>query len=72
MWPRRASRAVTGGDPITANFMRQDPFTYPPQFKLAIARQSQTKFLRNSPSMRLSARASILTPFTVTIPLYER
>lgn len=30
-------KAITGGDPITANFMRQDPFTFMPQFKLVIS-----------------------------------
>jgi hypothetical protein len=33
---RRDSRAA-GGDPITARFMRQDFFTFAPQFKLMIA-----------------------------------
>ena len=35
--PRARSRALTGGDPITARFMRQDFFTYLPAFKLVIA-----------------------------------
>lgn len=30
-------KALTGGDPITARFMRQDNFTFRPQFKLTIA-----------------------------------
>jgi putative DNA primase/helicase len=30
-------KAITGGDPITANFMRRDPFTFLPQFKLFIS-----------------------------------
>ena len=41
--PRRAApgrrariKQMTGGDPITARFMRQDFFTYRPQFKLTI------------------------------------
>jgi len=29
--------AITGGDPITANYMRQDHFTFIPQFKLFIS-----------------------------------
>ena len=36
-WAEARIKSVTGGDPITANHMRQDPFTFMPQFKLAIA-----------------------------------
>jgi putative DNA primase/helicase len=37
---------LTGGDPISARFMRQDFFTYTPQFKLTIA-VTQAPLLRN-------------------------
>src|SRR5262249_16187792 len=33
-WAEARLKACTGGDPITARFMRQDEFTYEPQFKL--------------------------------------
>ena len=36
-WAESRIKALTGGDPITARFMRQDFFTYTPQFKLLIA-----------------------------------
>src|SRR6202035_1582768 len=36
-WAESKIKALTGGDPITARFMRQDFFTYVPTFKLAIA-----------------------------------
>lgn len=36
-WADAKIKAITGGDPITARFMRQDNFTYTPQFKLLIA-----------------------------------
>jgi putative DNA primase/helicase len=36
-WAESKIKALTGGDPITARFMRQDFFTYIPQFKLIIA-----------------------------------
>jgi len=36
-WAEAKIKAMTGGDPITARFMRQDNFTFRPQFKLTIA-----------------------------------
>ena len=35
-WAEARIKALTGGDPITARFMRQDFFTFQPQFKLTI------------------------------------
>jgi len=35
-WAEARIKALTGGDPITARFMRQDNFTFQPQFKLTI------------------------------------
>jgi putative DNA primase/helicase len=35
-WAEARIKQLTGGDPITARFMRQDFFTYMPQFKLTI------------------------------------
>ena len=36
-WAESKIKSLTGGDPISARFMRQDFFTYYPQFKLVIA-----------------------------------
>lgn len=36
-WAEAKVKAITGGDPITARFMRQDNFTFNPHFKLVIA-----------------------------------
>lgn len=36
-WAEARIKQMTGGDPVTARFMRQDFFTYTPQFKLMIA-----------------------------------
>ncbi len=36
-WADVKIKALTGGDPITAHFMRQDPFTFLPTFKLLFA-----------------------------------
>ena len=35
-WAEAKLKALTGGDKITAQFMRQDYFDYVPAFKLAI------------------------------------
>lgn len=35
-WAESRIKQMTGGDPITARFMRQDNFTFLPQFKLTI------------------------------------
>jgi putative DNA primase/helicase len=68
-WAEARIKSVTGGDPITANFMRQDPFTYLPQFKLAIAGNHKPSLRSVDEAIR--ARLN-LTPFTVTIPASER
>ena len=36
-WAESRIKQMTGGDPVSARFMRQDFFTYTPQFKLMIA-----------------------------------
>jgi P4 family phage/plasmid primase-like protien len=36
-WAEARIKALTGGDPITARFMRRDFFTYTPAFKLTIS-----------------------------------
>jgi putative DNA primase/helicase len=36
-WAESKIKTLTGGDPITARYMRQDFFTFAPQFKLMIA-----------------------------------
>jgi P4 family phage/plasmid primase-like protien len=68
-WAEARIKSVTGGDPITANFMRQDPFTFMPQFKLAIAGNHKPSL--KSVDQAIRARLN-LTPFTVTIPASER
>ena len=35
-WAEARINQLTGGDPVTANYMRQDHFTFVPQFKLMI------------------------------------
>jgi putative DNA primase/helicase len=36
-WAEARIKALTGGDPVTARFMRQDNFTFTPVFKLTIS-----------------------------------
>jgi putative DNA primase/helicase len=55
-------KAITGGDPITARFMRQDNFTYRPQFKLMIAGNHAPSLRNVDEAMR--RRLNIL-PFVV-------
>jgi putative DNA primase/helicase len=68
-WAESRVKAMTGGDPITARFMRQDFFTYQPQFKLVIAGNHKPSLRNVDPAMR---RRFNLIPFTVTIPEDER
>ncbi len=68
-WAEARIKSVTGGDPITANYMRQDPFTYLPQFKLFIAGNHKPGLKSVDEAIR--ARFNLI-PFTVTIPPGER
>jgi len=63
-WAESKIKALTGGDPITARFMRQDFFTYAPAFKLVIAGNHKPALSGVDEAMR---RRFHLTPFTVTI-----
>lgn len=51
-WAEARIKALTGGDPITARFMRQDFFTYQPQFKLLFAGNHQPTLNAVDPAMR--------------------
>jgi putative DNA primase/helicase len=42
-WSETRIKQVTGNDPITANYMRQDHFTYRPQFKLTLIGNEKPK-----------------------------
>lgn len=68
-WAEAKIKALTGGDPITARFMRGDFFTFQPSFKLIIA-GNQKPSLRNVDEA-IKRRFNLL-PFTVTIPTEER
>jgi putative DNA primase/helicase len=56
-------KQMTGGDPITARFMRQNFFTFNPEFKLMIAGNHAPRFRSIDPAMR---RRFLLVPFLNT------
>jgi putative DNA primase/helicase len=68
-WAEARIKALTGGDPISARFMRQDFFEFTPQFKLLIAGNHKPSLRSVDEAMR---RRFHLIPFNVTIPLEER
>jgi putative DNA primase/helicase len=68
-WAESKIKSLTGGDRISARFMRQDFFEYTPQFKLIIAGNHKPGLRSVDEAIR---RRFNLIPFTVTIPLAER
>ena len=68
-WAESKLKALTGGDKITARFMRQDFFEFTPQFKLVIAGNHKPAIRNIDEAMR---RRLHMIPFTVTIPPAER
>ena len=60
-WAESRIKALTGGDPITARFMRQDFFTYRPQFKLFVAGNHKPSLRNIDDAIR---RRLHLIPFT--------
>lgn len=68
-WAESRLKQLTGGDPITARFMRQDNFTFDPQFKLIIAGNHKPG-LRNVDEA-IKARLKLI-PFEVFIPEEQR
>lgn len=68
-WDETKIKALTGGDKITARFMRQDFFDFTPMFKLFIAGNHKPRLSSVDEAMR---RRLLLVPFTVQIPVAER
>ena len=68
-WNESKVKAITGGDKISARFMRQDFFDYFPQFKLLIAGNHKPAIRNVDEAMR---RRLHLVPFTVTVPPHRR
>jgi P4 family phage/plasmid primase-like protien len=68
-WAESKIKMLTGGDPVSARLMRQDFFTFTPQFKLIIAGNHKPGLRSVDEAMRRRFR---LLPFTVTVPVSER
>jgi putative DNA primase/helicase len=68
-WAESRIKSLTGGDPITARYMRQDFFTYIPKFKLLISGNHMPKLRNVDEAMR---RRLYLLPFTRTFKGKDR
>jgi putative DNA primase/helicase len=68
-WAESKLKALTGGDKISARFMRQDFFEFLPQFKLLVAGNHKPSIRNIDEAMK---RRLHLIPFTVTIPPERR
>jgi putative DNA primase/helicase len=68
-WAMSKIKMMTGGDMISARFMRQDFFTYSPQFKVMILGNHKPALNTVDEATR---RRIHLIPFTVTIPKARR
>ena len=62
-WKENLIKQLTGGDKLTARFMRQDFFTYAPQFKLVIIGNHKPRLRNVDEAMR---RRIHILPFTQT------
>lgn len=62
-WAEARIKALTGGDPVTARYMRQDFFTFEPKFKLLIAGNHKPRLRNVDDAMK---RRFHLLPFTQT------
>lgn len=68
-WDEARVKALTGGDPVTAHFMRQDDFTYYPTFKLLFAGNHKPEIRDLDAAMR---RRIHLIPFVVTPKVVDK
>lgn len=68
-WAEAKIKELTGGDPVKARFMRQDEFTYTPQFKLFLTGNNKPRLSHVDTAIERRFR---MIPFTVQIPKAER
>ena len=68
-WDETKIKALTGGDKISARFMRQDFFDFIPTFKLFVIGNHKPRLNTVDEAIR---RRMLIVPFTVQIPPAER
>jgi putative DNA primase/helicase len=68
-WNESKIKTITGGDKVSARFMRQDFFDFFPQFKLLVAGNHKPSIRNVDEAMK---RRLHMIPFTVTIPPERR
>ena len=68
-WAESKLKNLTGGDKISARFMRQDFFEFFPQFKLFVAGNHKPAIRNIDEAMK---RRLHLIPFTITVPPERR
>jgi len=68
-WAESKVKSLTGGDKISARFMRQDFFEFFPQFKLFVAGNHKPAIRNIDEAMK---RRLHLIPFTITVPPQQR
>jgi putative DNA primase/helicase len=68
-WDETKIKSMTGGDKMTARFMRQDYFDFIPKFKLWVIGNHKPRLGNVDEAMR---RRLLLIPFLVQIPPEER
>jgi putative DNA primase/helicase len=68
-WAESKLKNLTGGDKISARFMRQDFFEFYPQFKLFVAGNHKPAIRNIDEAMK---RRLHLIPFTITVPPERR
>jgi putative DNA primase/helicase len=68
-WAEVRLKKMTGGDTLTARFMRQDDFEFKPQFKPLVSANHKPQLRSVDYAMR---RRMNLIPFAVTIPPEKR
>lgn len=68
-WAQARIQMLTGGDPVDARFMRQDFFTYVPQFKLMIAGNHKPSLSAVNEAIR---RRFNLIPFVASLSETEK
>jgi putative DNA primase/helicase len=68
-WDEQRLKSFTGGDSLTARFMRQDEFTFKPQFKLVFSGNHKPSLRNVDEAIK---RRLYMIPFTVTVPAEKR